>query len=430
MPVEPTADVIRRQEGCTNRASHRSNPPNDHPAQAPPTALLPMAFGLGLLAATAAPSLLVLGFFVWDNHWKGTTFALNMFKCDLASLGFAAVSLASLDWDDLSVFTARNVGFLMLSSTIGILIGDLAWLEGLRILGVRKVIVMDCLKPFLAAFFGRVFLGEELSFPAYIGLGLTMGGVTMVGLEKDSAHDDDETATVADPPCSRDNVDTMMLENENTVELNVLIDENPSTLQAESDPTLHRTTSYAEQRKQGGRQSTGILLYGLVNGILNVLLHTFGALLTKKFGVGMTTWEINMIRFGFSGVTMSLLSLILVLYNQSRVAFEKQGPTESGNQASTVPSWYQLPTAMSASSWIHVSLGVVCVSFLFPALINYAMFQIPLALLLTLESIGPLYSLPLSWLLQRERPTFKACIGAVLAVSGIVILSFKGVKMG
>lgn len=71
-------------------------------------------------------------------------------------------------------------------------------------------------------------------------------------------------------------------------------------------------------------------------------------------------------------------------------------------------------------------LGIACVSFMCPALTNYAMFQISLALLLTLESIGPLYSLPLSYLLQEEIPTYKACVGAALAVTGIVILSFKG----
>lgn len=70
--------------------------------------------------------------------------------------------------------------------------------------------------------------------------------------------------------------------------------------------------------------------------------------------------------------------------------------------------------------------GVAFVTFLHPALVNYAMFQIPLALLLTLDSIGPLYSLPLGWIIQNERPTFSACVGAALAVGGIVILAFKG----
>lgn len=60
------------------------------------------------------------------------------------------------------------------------------------------------------------------------------------------------------------------------------------------------------------------------------------------------------------------------------------------------------------------------------ALTNYAMFQIPLALLLTLESIGPLYSLPLAVAMYKECPSIRASVGAVLAVTGISLLSLQG----
>ena len=70
--------------------------------------------------------------------------------------------------------------------------------------------------------------------------------------------------------------------------------------------------------------------------------------------------------------------------------------------------------------------GVGACTFVFPALINDAIFKIPLALLLTLESIGPLYSLPVSWMVQKDVPTCKSCAGALLAVGGIALLSLKG----
>lgn len=54
------------------------------------------------------------------------------------------------------------------------------------------------------------------------------------------------------------------------------------------------------------------------------------------------------------------------------------------------------------------------------------MFEIPLALLLTLESIGPLYSLPLAIVIQKECPSFRASMGAVFAVAGIALLSLEG----
>ena len=60
------------------------------------------------------------------------------------------------------------------------------------------------------------------------------------------------------------------------------------------------------------------------------------------------------------------------------------------------------------------------------ALTNYAMFEIPLALLLTLESIGPLYSLPLAFVIHKEFPSIQSSVGAILAVAGITLLSLQG----
>jgi drug/metabolite transporter (DMT)-like permease len=91
--------------------------------------------------------------------------------------------------------------------------------------------------------------------------------------------------------------------------------------------------------------------------------------------------------------------------------------------------WYRLPR-MSVRWWIYVLAGVACCTFVFPALINDAIFKIPLALLLTLESIGPLYSLPVSWMVQKEVPTLKSCAGALLAFVGVAILSLKGMATG
>jgi len=52
----------------------------------------------GLLAALAAPLIMTVGFFVWDNNWTGSAFSLNLFKCNLASLGFLALSIATSHW--------------------------------------------------------------------------------------------------------------------------------------------------------------------------------------------------------------------------------------------------------------------------------------------------------------------------------------------
>jgi drug/metabolite transporter (DMT)-like permease len=89
-------------------------------------------------------------------------------------------------------------------------------------------------------------------------------------------------------------------------------------------------------------------------------------------------------------------------------------------------AWYLLPSNMTRNAWLKVSMGVALVTFSTPALSNYALFQIALALALTLGSVGPLYALPLTWLLQGNRPSLCAWLGGILAVSGVIVLSFLG----
>ncbi|OEU12778.1 hypothetical protein FRACYDRAFT_191068 [Fragilariopsis cylindrus CCMP1102] len=315
-----------------------------------------MSFVLGVISALTAPFLVVVGFIVWDNHWNGTAFALNMYKCNMTAIGFLIVSIFVRQFilgpSTEEIFTSQKIGGLMVSSTIGILIGDWVWLEGMRLLGSRKIIVVDSLKPFLAAFLGEVFLDERLERGAIIGLILTVLGVALVGLEKEDHHPtksdkDEETIESAGVGAG-----TEIFNNERTV----LTGKDKDVQQQQQQHQQRQSSkvvvdSYAQQRKNRGKQSTKEFIYGLVMAILNVVLHTFGVLLTKKYGVGMTTFEINLIRFGFAGIS----------------------------------------------------------------------------LLLTLESIGPLYSLPLSYILQGDRPTVRACFGAALAVIGIIVLSFKGI---
>ena len=389
-----------------------------------------MSFVLGVISALTAPFLVVVGFIVWDNHWNGTAFALNMYKCNMTAIGFLIVSIVVrhfvLGPSTEEIFTSQKIGGLMVSSTIGILIGDWVWLEGMRLLGSRKIIVVDSLKPFLAAFLGEVFLDERLERGAIIGLILTVLGVALVGLEKEdhppTKSEKEETIE------SSAGAGTEIFNNERTV---LIGKDNDVQLQHQHQQQQSSTVvvdSYAQQRKNRGKQSTKEFLYGLVMAILNVVLHTFGVLLTKKYGVGMTTFEINLIRFGFAGICMALLSFSLwSISNIASSATTTSTTTTTMTTSMTMkPAWYLLPDA-SYSTWRRISFGVVFVSFLQPALTNYAMFQISLALLLTLESIGPLYSLPLSYILQCDRPTFRACVGAILAVIGIIVLSFKGI---
>lgn len=393
-----------------------------------------MSFGFGIAAALAAPFVMTIGFVVWDDHWKGSAFALNLFKCCTASIGFAVLSVTTRDISDLfpsDLFTTENVGFLMLSSTIGIIIGDWTWLQGLQYLGARRVILMDSLKPFLAALFGWAILDENLRLAALGGISLTVVGILVVSLEtrevgekkdgaesdNDKSGDEDDVETelqVVDPAISTKET-SRIIEEEDVLALAGPL-ENALAEDAAATPSMEDTET--ADKKQSTPQQIRV---GYAMAILNVVLDTYGAVLVKQYARGMTVWEINLIRFGFAGVVMLFMSL--ALHTRARIVSTDTSAKVVGDN--TVP-WYALPTNMTRSSWVHVSGGVVLVTFLTPSLSNYALFQIALALALTLGAVSPLYALPISYVLQNHKPTLRACAGAVLAVAGIVVLAFGG----
>ena len=69
-------------------------------------------------------------------------------------------------------------------------------------------------------------------------------------------------------------------------------------------------------------------------------------------------------------------------------------------------------------------------TFLAPGLGNFALFRVSsLAVFSTLLCVGPIYSLPLGYLIKGERVTCRAVVGSVVAVLGVVPMFF-GEQLG
>lgn len=193
-----------------------------------------------------------------------------------------------------------------------------------------------------------------------------------------------------------------------------------SSIQSECGPPPDWATGKIKREKRGQRQTR--LRRGYILATLNVLADAYGSMLTKRHGGEFNTWEINLIRMGFAAFVMTFISIAM----RMRAGGEKGG--SSSISVAMVP-WYKLPK-MSMYPWIVVSLGVLFVTFLTPALTNYALFEIALGLAVTLNSVTPLYTLPLGYLMKGERVTRRAAMGAIVAVSGVVVLCIWGVDEG
>ena len=77
---------------------------------------------------------------------------------------------------------------------------------------------------------------------------------------------------------------------------------------------------------------------------------------------------------------------------------------------------------MPRGAWARVVCGILFLTFLCPAISNFALLRLALGLSLTLGSLGPIYALPLVWLMKGERVTVRAVLGSALAVAGVAIL--------
>jgi drug/metabolite transporter (DMT)-like permease len=78
----------------------------------------------------------------------------------------------------------RGIGFLFVSGAIGIAFGDTAFFEALKCLGSRRALLMESLAPPLTALLALVVLQEVLTATAWLGIGLTIVGVSWVVVER------------------------------------------------------------------------------------------------------------------------------------------------------------------------------------------------------------------------------------------------------
>lgn len=361
----------------------------------------------GALAALGSAFSLALGFIIWDVVWNkshGSAFSLNLVKCNTASLGFLILGL-SLGFVNSDDWTYSDIGYLMLSGFIGIIVGDLCWLEALSRLGPVPVLVIDTIKPLFAALFGWLFFKEPIQNIAYAGLLLTALGILIVGIDHERSIKKD-----------------VKQENE-IMRRNVVVgddvDSNRSLREMDEDDQLSTTINEDMKDVNDGNHKNGEIRtmfrgrgYGYVLAVANVLLDTYGSVLTKLHGKSFKNPAINLIRFGSSGVIMIIILMVM--------KFIRRRDNEDHYP------WFNLPY-LSLVSWLKIFSGILFVTFICPSLSNYALFQVPLYLALSLGSTTPLFGFLLELILGKQ-PSFIGFLGAILSVGGVIVLATFGLS--
>ena len=283
---------------------------------------------LAIAGGAVAPGLMAFGLFVWADAWTRSPLALNAFKCALGSSLFGLVVLIFYR----RPMPGRAVLWLAFSSLLGIVIADTLWLAALQILGARRMIAIDALKPFVAAFMGWLLLGDVVPWLGYLGVVICALGVYLLNVESAAKEADD--AVDGDAPPAAD-----------------AVREPVGTADDTTEPPFWRGYAYAT---------------------VNVILDVYAATITVAERGPLSSAEVNLIRFGLAAV---LLILVWVL---------REGRLKSNAKP------------MARRDWGRVALGVVFVTFLTPLITVWTMFVLPLAVAVTLWSLTPLWALPVS----------------------------------
>eukprot|EP00929_Paragymnodinium_shiwhaense_P025663 TRINITY_DN15463_c0_g1_i2.p1 TRINITY_DN15463_c0_g1~~TRINITY_DN15463_c0_g1_i2.p1 ORF type:complete len:106 (-),score=14.59 TRINITY_DN15463_c0_g1_i2:8-325(-) len=93
------------------------------------------------------------------------------------------------------------------------------------------------------------------------------------------------------------------------------------------------------------------------------------------------------------------------------------------------PDWSALPS-LSARQWGLLCLGIFFVTFLCPAMTQFAIFEIPVAIYMTLTSTGPVWTLPIGYAVKGEPISRRALLGSSLAVLGVVPMALSHAQGG
>lgn len=137
----------------------------------------------GEIAALSAALLWAIASFIYTGLGKQMSpLWLNLTKSSIA-IGFIGLTLV-LQRDASPHLAPISFTLLFLSGAVGIGFGDSVYFEALTCLGARRALLLGAIAPPLSACLAVLFLQEQLTLSAWLGILLTVAGVTWVVIER------------------------------------------------------------------------------------------------------------------------------------------------------------------------------------------------------------------------------------------------------
>ncbi len=112
------------------------------------------------------------------------SFSVNKVRLLIAVGLYAALSLAATGCPYPQHINAQQLFWLGLSGLVGLVIGDSCGFKALVMIGPRLTTLIYASAPIMTTIIAWIFLGERLSLLNLVGIGITIGGISWVVLER------------------------------------------------------------------------------------------------------------------------------------------------------------------------------------------------------------------------------------------------------
>jgi len=368
------------------------------------------------------------GLFLWQERWKKSALALNAFKGCFAT-PFIGILVLATTRSYSKVYLPHTVGWMILASFIGIIVSDTWWLIALDRLGARRMTTIDLSKPLLAIGFGQMLLGDKLSPLGFCGVVVTMLGVGAVVSERSQTTDDesDNSKKLSDDQGEVELSTTTSPVQEyadEEVRSSSSGSNNSSSSSrdqelAQSSPTATQPASSDVHIKAPWCGVSSREAVGFVYAFANCVGDVSSATIVVAHHGDMSPIDVNLVKFGFAGVTLALIVALTEgsSFHTVRQLFVRSPSALSGETEKREAS----STKMDRRDWLGVSGGIIFVTVLTPIVTTWTYFTLPLATAVTIGSTAPIWSLPIAYF-HGERVGNQAVVGAVLATLGVTML--------
>ncbi|MHA1220942.1 MAG: DMT family transporter [Candidatus Heimdallarchaeota archaeon] len=317
-----------------------------------------------------------------DKHVSPTQ--INSFRTIIGSVTYFLVALILWKLHLFKHIPGITWFWLILSFIAGQVFGDTAYFKTQEMLGTTNALAISMTFPIFTTVLYIVILQESIPYYFYISLFLIIAGVIIITLgknhqEKAIIRKISESGELKDQDDSKSN---------ETHELQLL--------------------QMNQDSNESSRKSKKKLLLGVGLGLVAGIAWAFGAVLTDK-----AFTELKVIFESIPIANSDTMSNIIGNLIRFPVAAGILSALTFADRKKRVKKW-------SKQIWLLLLLGAIIGTSIGAFLYTEAIVLSSAAVMAMIASASPLFSIPITWLINKEKSNWISVIGIIVTISGVV----------